>query len=345
VKDFNTEEWGMIGSKRKQLRLLELLQKISTPNHTPFLYVETHGGDGLCIDEKRVSSGSPLISAKFFRKSGIKFKGVISEINPENADSLRCRLQSFPEMKVVTGACENIDLGEINFPRKSYGLIYSDPCGADIPWKKIHEWVNKYPNMDVLINIPIKTCMRRGKLVEDKILSMGKKHTYVGGSLKNKNHMFTFFLFTNRDLNVENIWLHNIRSDMGRVMFTPATSITKRKEAALPTQDETKRRRIIKEWKKLLAEMTQSAAFEALKGKYVEEDLPCSVSAMSQWVSYHGDKPFIISPEEAANSPYSSLSELGREFDELVQVIKNANNRVAAIRVEITQTMNAECLG
>jgi len=131
-----------------------------------FVYVETHGGTGQCIDVQtgKPVDGSVLIAAKIQPS----FPCYIVEIDDDNYNLLEQSTKGYPNINLFHGDC-NVKIDDILklLPKgRKFVFFFLDPSSLvyhqydQLKWETV-EKISDFPRTELLINVPILAIMRQ----------------------------------------------------------------------------------------------------------------------------------------------------------------------------------------
>jgi len=170
----------------------------------PKYYLDLFSGPGICFntDTNREIDGSPFIAIKIGESLYGFERYIFVDIEKENIDALRNRIESrFPNVLqriiYINGDCNNVSR-EIHsyLPQYSFTLAFVDPEGLDVNFNTISK-ITDDRNVDLIVNFPIGMAAKRNI------------HKFI----KKEESKLAAFLGTNK-------WRENIASTQDKVIIT-----------------------------------------------------------------------------------------------------------------------------
>lgn len=128
----------------------------------PLWWIELFAGPGrLLIHETgEFVDGSP-IDAVTIRHP---FDGyVFADLSPACAESLRRRLGHLPHVHVFeadANSAQLLDRIHALVPKNALVVLYGDQEGLDLQWPTIKFFIDRYPHLDLLLNLPVSGVIR-----------------------------------------------------------------------------------------------------------------------------------------------------------------------------------------
>jgi three-Cys-motif partner protein len=125
-------------------------------------WVELFAGPGHLYvkDEGRFVLGSPLEALAIKHR----FHGyVFADLDPRCTGSLSRRIDGEENTFVLTGDANSADLLDqiaAIVPKDALVVLYGDPEGLDLKWETLKYFIDRYPRLDLLLNLPISGVVR-----------------------------------------------------------------------------------------------------------------------------------------------------------------------------------------
>lgn len=141
----------------KYLPALTKILRSKVPNR-PRYYIDFFSGPGKCVDSYgKICDGSPLIAIK--TKPPFTHY-VFVDTNEKYCDSLRKRLEGYPNVSVKQGDCNDV-VSDVLLMMNTYDpcFVFLDPFGLELEWKTV-EKLSKKDRIDLLINFPVGAVCR-----------------------------------------------------------------------------------------------------------------------------------------------------------------------------------------
>lgn len=135
-------------------------------NGPQYAYIDFNGGPGIAPDG---SPGSPRIFADVARRKGLEYTGLVYEKHDETYNELVRNTVAIPQLICVNDDHCNIGAGMQEYlfgsGRKwTFGIVYSDPSNAYIPFEALLEVVRRFPKMEVAINLAAASHKRQSHM-------------------------------------------------------------------------------------------------------------------------------------------------------------------------------------
>jgi three-Cys-motif partner protein len=128
----------------------------------PLWWIELFAGPGqlLVRDTGVYAPGSPVEALSIRRP----FNGyVFCDLNPACTESLRRRIGDDPRVTILRGDANSAEIltqiAEI-VPRNALVVAYIDPEGLDHAWPTNKFFIDRYPHLDLLLNLPVSGIVR-----------------------------------------------------------------------------------------------------------------------------------------------------------------------------------------
>jgi three-Cys-motif partner protein len=125
-------------------------------------WVELFAGPGrlLVRDTGKFVDGSPVEALNIRRP----FDGyVFADLSLPCVESLRRRVGLAPNAHVLAGNAnspELLDRIASIVPRDALVVLYADPEGLELDWSTIEYFIDRYPVLDILVNVPVTGVIR-----------------------------------------------------------------------------------------------------------------------------------------------------------------------------------------
>jgi three-Cys-motif partner protein len=104
--------------------------------------------------------GSPIEAMRIRRP----FDGyVFADLSKPCAESLRRRIGNTPSAHVLSGDANGVDVLDAIaglVPRKALVVLYGDQEGLDLRWDTVKFFIDRYPHLDLLLNLPTTGVVR-----------------------------------------------------------------------------------------------------------------------------------------------------------------------------------------
>ena len=212
-------------------------------NHLYPAYTHFDLNAGCGVNEQAGSDpipGSPLDFAQIAQGMGIRAEGYFFESDPKAAAALDQRLAEYrsPLLRLDVVRGDHLEpafplLSEIAYGKLRYGLVYSDPNGADTPFGLLAAFAEKLPCVDILCSINA-TARKRARMspVHDSekfpplaecMAQIPKRHCLIRHP--HSRHQWILALFSNwrRFVDAPAAGFADARSETGRAWLDLAT--------------------------------------------------------------------------------------------------------------------------
>jgi three-Cys-motif partner protein len=126
------------------------------------VWIELFAGPGkLYVRETgRFVPGSPVEALNIPRQFN---RYVFADLNPACTESLRRRVGNTHGVHVLRGDANSpellVEIAKL-VPRDSLVVLYGDPEGLHLHWNTIKFFIDRYPHLDLLLNVPISGVVR-----------------------------------------------------------------------------------------------------------------------------------------------------------------------------------------
>ena len=199
--------------------------KHSWAKKMPYLYIDAFAGPGRYCG----IVGSPIIFLEEVVQSGIPFRAIAIEIDPDRAEQLRRYSEGLIE--VVNGC--NLDyLQQFQFHNNQFGLVYCDPPGAKdstipLSFRMMSHVAARANKVDVMVNIAPASHKRTIQLagyqsIDDMKREINKRQWAIR-DMRGK-HQWTFLIGTNwvKWADWNSAGFYDCNSEAGGVLFDQA---------------------------------------------------------------------------------------------------------------------------
>jgi three-Cys-motif partner protein len=126
------------------------------------VWIELFAGPGKLYvrDTGRFMPGSPVEALDIPRQFN---RYVFADLDPACTESLRRRIGHRHGVHILEGDANSPELlvkvAEL-VPRKALVVLYGDPEGLNLHWDTIKFFIDRYPHLDLLLNVPITGVVR-----------------------------------------------------------------------------------------------------------------------------------------------------------------------------------------
>lgn len=126
------------------------------------VWIELFAGPGkLYVRETRTFvAGSPVEALNIPRRFN---RYIFSDLNPACTESLHRRIGNAYGVHILRGNANNpellVEIANL-VPRDALVVLYGDPEGLQLHWSTIKFFIDCYPHLDLLLNVPISGVVR-----------------------------------------------------------------------------------------------------------------------------------------------------------------------------------------